>query len=152
MVIDFLWNTGVRVSEANKITVSDIDSYAGVVIVNTLKQRHRAERSVPIPKEFLNKIEDYIEINYLVKGDRLFPFTRQNIYYLVSRYCKRAGIDKKRCHPHIFRHSFAVNCVLQGVSATVLAEWLGHSGLGSIMVYAKALAKDTKHIREGLEF
>lgn len=152
MIIDFLWNTGVRVSEMNQIKVSDLDSYAGTIIIKSLKQRRQAERSIPISKEFLNKLEDYIQAHHLVGDDRLFSLTRQDIYYLVSRYCKKAGIDKKRSHPHIFRHSFAVNCVLQGISGTVLAEWLGHSGLGTVMIYARALAKDTKHLREGLEF
>jgi len=152
MILDFLWNTGVRVSEMNQVRVSDLDSYAGTIVIKSLKQKRQAERSIPISKEFLNKLEDYIQLNHLVGDDRLFPLTRQDIYYLVSRYCKKAGMDKKRSHPHIFRHSFAVNCVLQGISGTVLAEWLGHSGLGTVMVYARALAKDTKHLREGLEF
>ena len=152
MMIDFLWNTGVRVSEMNQVKISDVDSYAGTIVIKSLKQKRQTERSIPISKEFLNKLEDYIQLNHLVGDDRLFPLTRQDIYYLVSRYCKKAGMDKKRSHPHIFRHSFAVNCVLQGISGTVLAEWLGHSGLGTVMVYARALAKDTKHLREGLEF
>jgi integrase/recombinase XerD len=152
MIIDFLWNTGVRVSELINVRVSDIDSYVGVVTVKTLKQKRPTERSIPIPKEFLNRILDYAEYNSLIGSDFLFHLTRQDIFYLVSRYCKLAGIDKKRSHPHIFRHSFAVNCVIQGISGTVLAEWLGHSGLGTVMIYARALAKDTKHLRDGLEF
>jgi len=152
MMIDFLWNTGVRVSELNHIKVSDVNFYTEVIIVKTLKQKHETERSIPVPKEFLDRVRGYIKSNHLVDDDRLFPFTRQNILYLVGRYCKKAGIDKKRSHPHIFRHSFAVNCVLQGISGTVLAEWLGHAGLGSVMIYARALAKDTKHLRDGLEF
>ena len=152
MILDFLWNTGVRVSELISIKVSSIDFYAGVINVRTLKKRYDAERSIPVPKDFLNKVDEYIQSNKLSGDDFLFPITRQNIYYLVSRYCRIAGIDYKRRHPHTFRHSFAINCVLQGISGSVLAEWLGHEGLAHIMVYARALARDTKHLRDGLEF
>ena len=152
MIIDFFWNTGVRVSELNQVRVDDIDSYLGVIRVKSLKKKREVERSVPAPKGFINQIEDYIEANNLIGSSRLSPLTRRDIYYLVSKYCIAAGIDRKRAHPHVLRHSFAINCVLQGITPSVLAEWLGHEGLGSVMIYARALAKDTKHLRDGLEF
>jgi integrase/recombinase XerD len=152
MIIDFLWNTGVRVSELNQVRLSDINSYAGVVKVRSLKKRREIERSVPVPKDFINRVEKYAQEAKIGPVDRLFPLSRRDIYYLVSKYCKKAGLDSKRRHPHVFRHSFAINCVLQGISGSVLAEWLGHEGLATVMIYARAMAKDTKHLRDGLEF
>ena len=158
LMIDFLWNTGVRVSELCNFMVGDLDSYLGTLKVRSLKKRSRKKgkreewRSIPIPKNFINQIEDYIEVNSLDKETKLFPITRQDVYYLVRRYCRKAGIDSRRSHPHIFRHSFAVNCALQGVGGTTIADWLGHADLSTVMIYAKALAKDTRHIREGLIF
>jgi len=156
LMIDFLWQTGVRVSEMIHVKAEDVDSYLGVVRINTLKKRgpkkKKYVRSIPIPKEFINKVEDYALEAHISPSDRLFPVTRQDIYHLVNRYCRRAGIDTKRSHPHTFRHSFAVNAALQGASGTILAEWLGHADISSVMIYARALAQDTRHIREGMEF
>jgi integrase/recombinase XerD len=150
LMIHLLWHTGVRVSELISISAPDIDFYARTLIVTTLKQKKgkakKIQRSIPIltsPESkcckpgwnIFDEIEDYLEV-----------------WYLVHRYCRKAGIDSKRSHPHVFRHSFGINTVLQGVAPGTLAGWLGHASLGSTMIYSKVLAKDTRQIMEGLEF
>jgi len=152
LIINLLWHSGIRVSELVSIKYSDIDFYSHTLNIQTLKQKRGKEkkiyRSIPLQGDILNELGNYTFKN----EDCLFPITRREIWYLVKRYCRKAGIDPKRSHPHVFRHSFAVNAILQGVAPGTLAGWLGHVSLASTMVYSKVLAKDTRQIMDGLEF
>jgi integrase/recombinase XerD len=152
LIINLLWHSGVRVSELISIKYQDIDFYAHVLNIQTLKQKKGKEkkiyRSIPLQDNILNELGNYT----FEDEERLFPITRKEVWYLVRRYCKKAGIGSKNGHPHVFRHSFAINAILQGVSPGTLAGWLGHASLASTMVYSKVLAKDTRQIMDGLEF
>ncbi|HHT9118384.1 MAG TPA: tyrosine-type recombinase/integrase, partial [Candidatus Hypogeohydataceae bacterium YC38] len=66
--------------------------------------------------------------------------------------CSKAGIDRDRSHPHTFRHSFAVHCVLSGVPLPVLKKWLGHSSISRTMIYCQVLARDTREFYERVAF
>ncbi len=159
LIINLLWHSGVRVSELISIKYQDIDFYLHTLNVQTLKQKKGKEkkvyRSIPLQGDALNELDRYLG-NFKRIGDTgnecLFDITRKEVWYLTHRYCRKAGIDPKRSHPHVFRHSFAINAILQGVSPGTLAGWLGHASLASTMVYSKVLAKDTRQIMEGLEF
>jgi len=74
-------------------------------------------------------------------GDvRLFPVSRQRAFAILQRAGKRAGLvarGGREISPHILRHSFAMNCLTQGVPITVVKELLGHASISSTMVYLK---------------
>ena len=67
LLIDFLWKTGVRISQLISIRFSDIDPYAKTLRVVTLKKPRkkvrgrkraiRAERVIPLPDDLLNRIK-----------------------------------------------------------------------------------------------
>ncbi|MFZ0450388.1 MAG: site-specific integrase, partial [Desulfatiglandaceae bacterium] len=64
----------------------------------------------------------------------------------------KAGIEKGRRHPHVFRHGFAVNAVLSGVPPLVLRRWLGHASIDTTLIYTEVLAQDTKGYLEKMSF
>jgi site-specific recombinase XerD len=69
---------------------------------------------------------------------RLFPFSRQRAFDIIRDAGKRAGLvarGGREISPHILRHSFAMNCLTQGVPITVLKDLLGHASITSTMVY-----------------
>lgn len=147
----FLWNTGMRVSEALSVRVQDIDLRNRVVRVKTLKRKNHI-RTIPLKAEFVGEIAVWINQNELKRQNRLFNFTRRTALNYVKLACKEAGIKDKRCHPHTFRHSFAVNCIVQGVPITVLREWLGHRDITKTLIYTKILAQDSKVFIEQVNF
>jgi site-specific recombinase XerD len=69
----------------------------------------------------------YIGQEGLAKIDKVFSITRQHAHKIVKNACIEAGIEKDRAHPHVLRHSFSVNAVLQRVPLPILQKWLGHS-------------------------
>ncbi|MEE8059924.1 MAG: tyrosine-type recombinase/integrase, partial [Pseudomonadales bacterium] len=88
----------------------------------------------------------------LEKDDRIFSITRQHAHRIVRDACIKGGIEKTRSHPHVLRHSFSVNAVLQRVPLPILQKWLGHSDIKNTMVYIQILNQDTRDFYEALEF
>lgn len=145
----FLWHLGVRISEALSILHSDIDYIARNIRIVTLKRKHH-ERIVPIKPEFLLEIKLYQQYQKekltTKKRDlrKVFHYNRATAYEYVRHACVVAGFADDRAHPHSFRHSYAVNCLLHGVPVTKLQQWLGHANLMNTLVYT-AIANSEDH-------
>lgn len=152
LLINFLWQTGARVTEALSVKVSDIDFYSKVVRMPSLKKRDPQIKTIPLKGDLLGELGAYVGQERLKKESILFPITRQHAYRITKEACLKAGIERKKCHPHVFRHSFAVNAVLQRVPLPILQKWLGHSDIKSTMVYLQILSEDTRDFYEALEF
>lgn len=149
------FETGGRVSELIEIRRSDIDISNRQIRLHTLKRRTDLRRKRPevfrwIPVSdsicadlavYMLKLQPKIDANRNYESDfRPFPFTRQAAHKILSKAGKRAGLvarGGRDVSPHILRHSFAMNCLTQGVPITVVKEMLGHASILSTMVYLK---------------
>ena len=152
LLINFLWQTGARVTEALSVKVSDIDFYSKVVHMPSLKKKSPQIKTVPLQGELLGELGAYIGQEGLKKDDRIFSITRQHAHRIVKDACIKAGIEKARSHPHVLRHSFSVNAVLKRVPLPILQKWLGHLDIKNTMVYLQILSQDTRDFYEALEF
>ena len=152
LLINFLWQTGARVSEALSVRVSDIDFYSKVVRMPSLKKKKAQIKTIPLQGALLGELGAYVAHEGLKKEDKIFPITRQYAFRIVRNACIKAGIEKDRAHPHVLRHSFSVNAVLQRVPVPILQKWLGHSDIKNTMVYLQILSQDTRDFYEALEF
>ena len=152
LFLSLLWQVGVRVSEALALEVKDVDFYSKTLKVKSLKKQRPEIRCVPINGHLIGNLGGYIAQEGLRGHDRLFPITRQRAFQVVGEACSRAGIERDRSHPHTFRHSFAVHCVLSGVPLPVLKKWLGHSSISRTMIYCQVLARDTREFYERVAF
>jgi len=156
LLVSMLWQTGARVSELLDVRVKDVDFYARTIQLHTLKRRVKtATRALPLQDGLKGDIGAYIAMKGLKKDDKLFPITRQTAYFIVRRAVLNADIEMKlasRAHPHVFRHSFAVHCILAGVPIVVLQQWLGHASINNTLIYLQVLGRDTRHFFDGLRF
>lgn len=147
----FLWRTGCRISEALNVTVADLDLTNKVVRVHTLKRKGHV-RFIPLQTEFIGEIAIWINQQRLGRADKLFDIDRKTGYNWVAYACKNAFTGDERNHPHTFRHSFAVNCLTQGVPITTVQNWLGHADLGKTLIYTQLVAADTRVFMDGIKF
>jgi integrase len=147
----FLWNTGMRISEALSVKVEDIDMMGKALRVVTLKRKGHI-RVIPLQNGFIGEIALWINMNGLKRGEFIFSIARRSAYDQVKRACREAGITDERAHPHTWRHAFAVNCILQNVPITVLQNWLGHRDITKTLIYTQILAQDTKVFMDGVRF
>jgi site-specific recombinase XerD len=152
LILNLLWQTGLRVSELLALTPQHVDFYAQVLAAPTLKRRKQHTRFIPLKAGLLGDLARYVAEEKVPGEERLFPVNRFRIYQIVKEACQKAGIDDDRAHPHTFRHSFAVNCVRGGVPVLVLNEWLGHANVENTLVYTKVLAADSRQFYERVEF
>jgi len=109
-------------------------------------------RTVPIRPELSGKIAAYCMNGNIGANKQLFPISRIRVYQILQGAGEKAGIEKGRRHPHVFRHGFAVNAVLSGVPPLVLRRWLGHASIDTTLIYTEVLAQDTKGYLEKMSF
>ena len=153
LLINVLWQTGCRITEALKITRNDIDTYNLSVRVLTEKQRNKKSkpvyRVIPITAELSNELASYALTENIT--DRFFDITRQRAFQIIKAIAGKAGITKP-VHPHTLRHSFTVNCISQGVPLPVVKDLLGHSSVLTTMVYLKIVQQDARQFLSGVKF
>ena len=153
LLINMLWQTGARVSELLQARVCDIDFYTRTIRLTTLKRHTTGTgRTLPIQDGLKGDIGAYIAMKGLKKDDILFPFTRQTAYLIARNAVKVSGIETDRAHPHTFRHSFAVHCILSSIPVVVLQQWLGHANIQNTLIYLQVLGRDTRHFFDGVRF
>ncbi len=127
LIVQFLTNTGVRVSELIKIRNDDVkinDEYAEIRI----RGKGKKERSIYISKELYNKIK----MIFNRESDLLFhsaagkQLIRQNLYKQVHNAFKK--LTGKEVHPHTLRHLCATHRYVEnGEDIKAISSYLGHS-------------------------
>jgi integrase/recombinase XerD len=142
-LVEFLYGTGARVSEAVDLDVDDVDLQTLTVVVTGKGSK---QRLLPLGEFAAQAIEAYLvrgRSALVVKGkgtSRLFlntlgrPLSRQSAYAVVQRAAERAGISAA-VSPHTLRHSFATHLLEGGADVRVVQELLGHSSVTTTQIY-----------------
>ncbi len=141
LMITLLWKTGMRISDLITLQYESIDFHN--MAINIKYGKGGKSRRVPIDRDSLSLLRSYCSLNNIVYADKLFKMTRQNAFLFIKKYADLVGINN--VHPHTFRHSFAVNCIRQGVDVRSLQLWMGHANINTTTVYLQF--KDT-HMKE----
>lgn len=137
LILEVLYQTGVRSSELIGLLQSNVDDKS----VKVVGKRNK-ERVIPITKELADLINSYAifradiktdnpHLFVLKSGKKLYPkFVYRKINYYLGEVTE---LEKKS--PHILRHSFATHMLNSGAGLEVLKELLGHSNLSATQVY-----------------
>jgi integrase/recombinase XerD len=147
MILTFL-DTGVRVSELCNMKIDDLEIKEKRIFVNG---KGDLARYVYIGKICQRAIWLYLTERYPdVDTPREAPLFadqsgegklhRNSVASLVGRLGKRAGI--KGLHPHLFRHTFAIQFLRNGGNAFTLQKLLGHSTLEMVKRYVNLAEYD----------
>lgn len=143
-LLEFLYATGARVSEAVGLTASQLSLADGFV---RLFGKGSKERLVPIGKEAIAALERYLSTArpMLVRRDkptsavflnqgRGTALSRMSAWNIIQEYCTAAEIEKQ-VTPHTFRHSFATHLLEGGADLRIVQELLGHSNISTTEIY-----------------
>jgi integrase/recombinase XerD len=152
-LLELLYASGLRASEAAGIGLNDIQQTLGVIRV---LGKGSKERLVPMGKPAQDAMESYLELcrPRLAKcdgrdRDRALlsrtgrPLERVAIWQIVRRNAVAAGL--KGVHPHVLRHSFATHLLAGGADLRVVQELLGHADIGTTQIYTHV---DPKRLRD----
>jgi integrase/recombinase XerD len=141
-ILEILYATGMRVSEAVNLKIDDLNFEVGFL---RCVGKGNKERVIPIGKKAIGAVSKYIasvrpDLLKKKTSDRLFisrlgsQISRQSLWKLIKRYAREADI-KKPMKPHIMRHSFATHLLEHGADLRSVQEMLGHSNIATTQIY-----------------
>ncbi len=141
LLLETLYATGIRRSEASNLKIKDID-FSRMVL--RILGKGGKERLVPFARYLSDLLEKFLEARKMVfpgtqepwlflnrKGEQFSP---ESIYYLVRKHLSTVTTLEQRS-PHVLRHSFATHLSNNGADLNAIKELLGHSNLASTQVY-----------------
>lgn len=146
-LLEFMYATGCRVSEAVGTNLDDIDLEEKVV---RLMGKGSKQRLVPLGSYARNSVVVYLnagrgelerrstakvpERRALFLNKRGKRISRQSVWEIVKTAGERAGITKP-LHPHTLRHSFATHLIQGGADVRTVQELLGHASVTTTQIY-----------------
>jgi len=138
-LLSTLYATGLRVSEATHLKISDIDSQRMTLRVE--QGKGQKDRYVMLSRQLLEILRAYWKavrpIGWLFPGEVLGqPLTRDAVGQTCLKACRTAGL-KKPVTPHSLRHAFAVHLLERGTDIRTIQLLLGHRSLSTTARYLK---------------
>jgi integrase/recombinase XerC len=142
MIIEMLYNTGMRLSELIQLKDIDVDTRGSLLKVTGKRNK---QRIIPFTASMGKRIEEYRqersrqfngtdlppEFFITIKGKKLYP---RLVYRVVKSYLARVTTITKRS-PHVIRHTFATHMLNHGADLNAIKDILGHANLSATQVY-----------------
>ncbi len=127
LLIEWLFNTGMRISDALAIKYRDIDMQKEEVsfIVNKRSRLKPFLHTISLDKSILFEVNRFKDMFLLKPEDRIFQISRSTFDDNLAKYCKLAGLKKYSAHK--FRHGCAMKDLREGHPDFVTAYRLAHS-------------------------
>jgi len=151
LLVEFLYSSGLRVSECVKMKIDDLnlkEKMGKVISGKGKKDRHIILSNKLI--EHLNKyLKEKEESEYLFPSDKKHISVRM-AQKIVKKAAKNAGI-KKRVFCHALRSSFATHLLEAGTDIRVIQVLLGHSSISTTEHYVKVSTEQLKKVRSPLD-
>lgn len=149
LILEFLYGTGVRVSELCNVKLQDIDYYEDTCLIHGKGSK---DRIVPLHNRLINELSDYVittrkdllknkESKYLFLNHHGESITPRGVRMIINTIMLKSG-ETLKVSPHTLRHSFATHLLNNGADLRSVQELLGHEHLSSTQIYTK-VSKET---------
>ena len=149
-VLELLYGTGCRVSEAGSLSLPDVDLHDGLVRVTG---KGAKERVVPLGRGAAEALERWLAPagrgslepdRWARRGDAEAVFlnqrggrlSRQGLWLVVRRHGDSAGLGSELT-PHVLRHSCATHMLDGGADIRIVQEMLGHASVSTTQIYTR---------------
>lgn len=159
-LLELLYSTGARISEAVGLDVDDVDTQARSVL---LRGKGGKQRLVPVGRPAIAALDAYLvrgrpdlarrgrgagaggAIFLNARGGRL---SRQSAWQVLQDAAERAGISAA-VSPHTLRHSFATHLLDGGADVRVVQELLGHASVTTTQIYTLVTVNALREVWAG---
>ena len=124
ILLEFLFATGTRISEALSITLAAVKT-DGVVTTIIIRGKRDRVRQLKVRKDLVSQIRHtYKGKTYLFETRSGKPLDRAYVWRRVSQAAARTG---KHFSPHCARHTFATHKIAETGKIAAVSRYLGHS-------------------------
>lgn len=156
-LLELLYSTGARISEAVGLDLDDVDTAARSVL---LAGKGGKQRLIPIGRPAVAALDAYLVrgrpdlarrgrgtpgIFLNARGGRL---SRQSAWQVLQDAAERAGITAT-VSPHVLRHSFATHLLDGGADVRVVQELLGHASVTTTQIYTMVTVNAMREVWAG---
>jgi len=154
-LLELLYSTGARISEAVGLDVDDIDVVDRAV---ALHGKGGKQRVVPVGRPAIAALDAYLvrgrptliargtpALFLNIRGGRL---SRQSAWQVLHTAAQRAGITAG-VSPHTLRHSFATHLLDGGADVRVVQELLGHASVTTTQIYTLVTINSLREVWAG---
>jgi integrase/recombinase XerD len=150
-LLELLYATGARVSEAVALNVDDLIGDDGTADIVRLFGKGGKQRIVPVGSYARTALDAYLvrarplmsaqgrATPALFLGMRGARLSRQNAWLIIRAAGERAHLGVE-LSPHSMRHSFATHLLQGGADVRVVQELLGHASVATTQIYTKVTA------------
>ncbi|MBI2278751.1 MAG: tyrosine-type recombinase/integrase [Candidatus Brennerbacteria bacterium] len=153
-ILEVFFSTGLRLSELCKLPRT-LDLSRGEFSVRGKGEKVRvvflSEGAKRALKEYMDKRQDTEEALFVSldrAGKTLGPITPRAVERLVDFHARKAGIGGKKIHPHLLRHSFATDLLINGADLRSVQELLGHANIATTQVYTHLTNKELREVHK----
>ena len=146
MLFTAMYGCGLRISEATRLEVRDIDSQR--MVLHVRQGKRRKDRYVPLGEPLLVQLRDYWRgerpAELLFPGDSAStPLKPGTVRHAFRRAKEVAGITT-RCSTHCLRHSYATHCLEAGMELRTIQQILGHTSVETTAIYTHVTDRITR--------
>jgi len=156
-LLELLYGTGARISEAVGLDIDDLDTVDATVL---LRGKGSKERLVPVGGYALDAVAAYLTrarpelASSRTPGGAMFlnsrggRLSRQSSWAVLVKAAERAGVTRD-VSPHTMRHSFATHLLDGGADVRVVQELLGHASVTTTQVYTLVTVENLREVFAG---
>jgi len=147
-LLELLYGSGIRVSEATKLNTTDLDLEEGEVRVFGKGSK---ERIALIGSKAREAVRKYLSERGRTQSKALFlnkrggRLTQRSVERLIKYYARKTGLNRP-VTPHTLRHTFATHLLSGGADLRTVQELLGHASLSTTQVYTHITKEKLKSV------
>ena len=151
-ILELMYASGLRVSEAANVRINDIDLDGGIL---TTTGKGSKTRRVPVGSSAIEWVRSYLALRRKkenIEIDNMFvnaagsPIDRQTIYISITQYAEQCGLVG--VSPHTLRHSFATHMIQNNADIRSVQQMLGHADISTTQIYTHVSTQRMKEVYE----
>lgn len=146
-LLALIYSSGLRISEAINMKITDIDSQRMLIHVKNAKGKK--DRYTILSTKVLGLLREYYTVykpkTYLFEGLYGEQYSSRSAQSVLQQSAKKAGITKQ-ISLHTLRHSFATHLLESGTDLRYIQHLLGHSSPKTTMIYTHVTSTSLKKI------
>jgi integrase/recombinase XerD len=142
-ILELFYASGLRLAEAIGMRLEHLDLEQGFLRITG---KGGKTRITPMGKQARETVTAYLELarpslvkakteSWLFLSERGSRLSPSRVQKMLKERALKAGLDPKRIHPHLLRHSFATHLLGNGADLRVIQEMLGHANITTTQIY-----------------